>query len=395
MLCAILVATDFWRAIAGAPYQAALQEGTRLSRQAAEICPGCSPGASRFAEMQALWRQAAAAFRRAADALPDDPDAPYLAAHALQEARDYEDAIRAYQGARARAPEGARAADVAFELGTALSRLAQFDRAREEYARAMHWARDPAERAVLYINSAETMMALGQVGDAIPLYQRGIDAGALAMKSGALSSGSQALHLLGLAVALDRDEQGEKALATTRRALELDSQISQLHEAHVFFVPEGDVAYYDALKALAQGNRGDAAHGFAEFVRRVPQSPFLARARMHLRALGGVAEPRPARPSAERSLTGGVVLATGPLLAPELDAQLKPLQGAIASCLSDHTGALRLKIRIAPSGKVERLTLAPRAPQAEACLRREAAGWRFRAADQPRPTDLTYRVLAP
>ena len=110
---------------------------------------------------------------------------------------------------------------------------------------------DPNERAVLYINSAESMMALGRLEEAIAMYRRGIDAGQLALRSGFLQSQSQALHLLGLAVALDRDEQEEKALASARRAIELDPALSQLHDPHVFFVPDGDVLYYEAMRELA------------------------------------------------------------------------------------------------------------------------------------------------
>src|SRR5262249_51750205 len=157
-----------------------------------------------------------------------------------------------------------------------------------------------------------------RLAEAIVLYRRGVDLGAISMHKGDLQAPSQALHLLGLAVALDRDEQQEKAMATARHALELDAPLSQLHDAHVFFVPEGDIVYYEAIKELAEGRRTEAARSFAQFLRLVPQSPFAARARAHVAALGGKLPPagrtQPPREASQPSMiSGGVVLVRGPL----------------------------------------------------------------------------------
>src|SRR5262249_4301640 len=134
----------------------------------------------------------------------------------------------------------------------------------------------------LFINSAESTMALGRLGEAIELYRRGIELGEHAMRASALAADEQAVHLLGLAVALDRDEQIEKSEKMVARALELDSSVQRLHGRDNFFVPDGDVAYYDALVALARGDHAEAASAFQRFLRDVPQSPFAARARAHL-----------------------------------------------------------------------------------------------------------------
>src|SRR5439155_1438257 len=79
---ALLLWTDFWRSVAPSPYDDAIAQGTRLARAAEEVCRGCSEAHPRFAEMQGLWRQAAAAFRRAAALHPEEAESAYLAAHA-------------------------------------------------------------------------------------------------------------------------------------------------------------------------------------------------------------------------------------------------------------------------------------------------------------------------
>jgi len=393
-LLALYAATDFWRSVASQPYDTAIEQGTRLSRQAEQVCAACSEDAPRFPEMQALWRQAAAAFRRASALRPEDAEPAYFLGHALYEAHDFEAAISAFEEGRRRSPEGGRAGDIAFELGTAHSRLGRFQRALDEYNRALRLAHDPYERSVLLINAAESMMALGRLEEAIPLYRRGVELGQIALRSGAMSSGSQALHLLGLAVALDRDEQEEKALATTRRALELDPQISQLRDPHVFFVPEGDIAYYEALKDLAQGKRPEAARWFGSFLRVVPKSPFVARARAHLAALGG--EPAAGRrplPVALGRLVAGVVSVDGPLVAPEIMATLtsETHWAALTGCVGDMAGA-RVEFTVTAKGTVSRVALKPAAPQAERCLLAIVQGIRFRVPDHPRPTRFVLRL---
>src|SRR5215471_17985544 len=151
VLAVLLLATDFWRSLIGTPDAAALEEGTLLFKQAELTCPGCSEDAPRFAEARALWRRAASAYGRTAALRREDPEPAYYVALALYEAHDYEAAIAALAEARQRRPDGARAGDIAFNLGIALSRMGRYQSAVDEYVRALHLAQDPSERAVLFI----------------------------------------------------------------------------------------------------------------------------------------------------------------------------------------------------------------------------------------------------
>jgi hypothetical protein len=202
-----------------------------------------------------------------------------------------------------------------------------------------------------------------------------------------MTAPSQALHLLGLAVALDRDGQTADALATARRAIDLDRSLSQLHDAGVFFVPAGDISYYEALYALAQARPADAERAFDQFIALCPKSPYVARAHAHLGQL------RAPPSEAVRPVQGGVVGGGGVALgSAELDAALAPRRQAIARCLPGG-GPLLLTIRVAEDGTVG-LSNRPSARMSsdlEACLREAIRGLSLRRTGHARR--FLYRVI--
>lgn len=69
----------------------------------------------------------------------------------------------------------------------------------------------------------------------------------------------------GLAVALDRDEQGELARDIVRRYGD-DGLRSMLHDTSVFYVPSGERAYYIALGYDALGYWDKAAEYYRAFI---------------------------------------------------------------------------------------------------------------------------------
>src|SRR5262249_22299389 len=162
-------------------------------------------------------------------------------------------------------------------------------------------------------------------------YRAGITEGERALGAGFLPHGTQALHWLGLAVALDREGEAERGLAAARRALELDPVLSMLHDPHIFFVPAGDIAYYQGMAALARGLPDQAGRHFGDFARALPASRYLARARAHL---GRHALAPAAAGSGTSSLAVAVVTAArGARSAPEVAAGLQAVSAELGRCL--------------------------------------------------------------
>jgi tetratricopeptide (TPR) repeat protein len=396
----LLLATEFWPKVTSDPADKLLEKGGALLRQAAMVCPPpCRDGAAARPAQAELLRQAALLFDQAAALRADDADAPYYAAYALREGKSYEAAAARYEESRRRRPDGPRAGDIAFQLGTVWAHLGRFQRSIDEYARGLELDDAPYARAALYINRAESLMALGRLSESLGAYRKGIEAGEQAMRLGHMGADSQALHLLGLAVALDRDEQEEKGMGCVHHSLELDAAERMLHGDDVFFVPEGDISYYDALIALGKGDAKEAGKAFAQFLKDVPRSPYAARARSHLARLG-IAAPEvtaPASASERPRLRGGVVSTRGPLTSPELDAEAKRYMDGAARCFAGHAGSYRIRITVSPLGAVINAGMKPSDRSVESCFADHWRAWKFRAPDHPKYTEFVYRlqVLAP
>ena len=197
---------------------------------------------------------------------PRDPDALVLLAVALREwerplsmhschvqHRDRE-AIEAYETLRREHPTF-QPAQVAFDLAIVYTRDLQFDAAARCYAEGAPLEIDVDQQGVLYSNWAEVTMLSGDLVTAVRLYRRAID----------LATGRSAylLPLWGLAVALDRLGEREAALEAATRALTAEAgSMAILHADGVFFEPESEIHYYEALghEALSRmpGNDPDA-----------------------------------------------------------------------------------------------------------------------------------------
>lgn len=199
-------------------------------------------------------------------------------------------AITEYEKARRLAPDGALGESIAANLGILESKLGDFPRALVEYDRAIALhaggrlgGSDDEGAATLHGNSAETLMALGRLDEAIGRYRAAVD-----MAGG--SARDRALGLFGLAVALDRDEQLEKSREAIRQALALEQQLGMgplhlLEDRGVFFMPRGEEHYYAALGQLALGHDDVAAASLRRFLEEVPGSRYAARARARLAEL--------------------------------------------------------------------------------------------------------------
>ena len=167
-------------------------------------------------------------------------------AHALTLAEDDEPSRRAaideLEALRALDPLY-EAEQVAFQLGILHARGRELDAARAEYERALALQCDPHRQPTVLLDLAEVLMFQGELARARALYERAAQEA---------DPNGRVLALWGSAVALDRMGEHAPALVTARRAIASDrAPFAALQRAGVFFVPEYERDYYEALGHLA------------------------------------------------------------------------------------------------------------------------------------------------
>jgi tetratricopeptide (TPR) repeat protein len=256
-------------------------------------------------------------------------------------------------------------------------------------------------RAILWGNSAETLMALGRLPESIGRYRQA---------EAASSPGSLEWELAewGLGVAFDRDGQSEKSRSHVASALGVDPTLAHLDSDDVFFEPPGDKLYYQALGHEVAGDREEAVAAWRAFVDSSPGSPFVRRAREHLEDLRrlppspGIGRQRlrvtvgealvlrtvrgaqTLRRAVEENLEGlrtcyGRAISGDPTHAPDGEALLRPARKRRAAQLP--RGELRISLEVAPSGRVEQrphvLIATIEVPGLARCVELAAASWRF------------------
>jgi len=174
---------------------------------------------------------------------------------------------------------------VAWKMAIARTSLGELEKAVLEYDRAERvLATSEAStlerrrrRASLLGNTAECLMGLGRLDEAIQRYQEALTLGVYS---------DAVIHHWGLAVAYDRDEQLTKSMAHARRAVARDRKMSILSSEDVFFVPDGEVYYYRALGHMALGQMDAARRQLRKFVTAQPDSQWTPRAKALLAQLG-------------------------------------------------------------------------------------------------------------
>lgn len=214
-----------------------LDEAVRLLQEAAEAAPDDPEVLHALARAQATWEWPAGTAR-------SDSSSPCAVA------RKDEQAIETLERLRRLNPMY-RASQVAFELGILQTRRRRYRQASEEYRKAIALCLDREDTAVMYANLGEVTMLAGDPEKAVAYYRQALDA------SGGGSG--QLLALWGLAVSLDRLGEHETALRNAGRALDAQGGSMQiLRSDGVFFEPEHEVHYYEALGHEALSRRTDA-----------------------------------------------------------------------------------------------------------------------------------------
>lgn len=244
-----------------------------------------------------LLERSASELRSAHELLPIDPEILHALADTEHELsmRDRSRApvaVALFERLRAMAPEW-EAADVAFALGSLHAQLLDFERAAKEYEICLDRSLEPQLAA--QGNLAEMRMLVGDLQGAIAAYKK-----AIALSERYNAAQSLMLGLWGLAVAEDRIGDPTLALEDARRALAL-GPLSVLRSPGVFFEPDGELAYYEALGHLAMGLDSErprsereqhletAARAFESYLRKAGRSsPFASTAHKHLREIGAL-----------------------------------------------------------------------------------------------------------
>jgi tetratricopeptide (TPR) repeat protein len=284
---------------------------------------------------------------------------------------------------------------VAFELGIVYSRLGRFKEALAEYDNArrltpserdaLGFDDEPISRSILYSNSAETLMALGRIPEAIALYRKSRDAARPLLPAADLA---WQLAEWGLGVALDRDDQIEASRASIASALEHDPNMRHLQDDDVFFEPAGEQFYYLALGHEVAGDRDEAIESWQKYLAS-PDVRYSRRARAHLEAL-----KKGAGAGLDRLRVTAVI---GDMWGPgrrrdQVDAVLRDrlidARRCYARALREHPalkGQIALAVELIPAGVVRAALVAESTVGDEGlvrCLKQSVETWRFGQGDE-------------
>jgi tetratricopeptide (TPR) repeat protein len=254
----------------------------------------CVTGAS--TDSHGYATQAVAEYGKALG-LGDDADVYYkmfISTTCMVEVRDrWLAAVQYFDGFRAADPMDPRETNILPELCTALSKLgggggkdadAYFVRGIAEYDL---WRQrvdeDDVSNAkasgIYHTNQAELIMALGpgRIEEAIEHYARAVE----------IDPG-ESLGWYGLAVAADRNGEWGRASDAMKEAVDKDWSVGsqqrgrRLYDQGVYFVPQGDLHYYEALRAHMLGDLAAALHSYELFLSECKDTKYAGRARQHI-----------------------------------------------------------------------------------------------------------------
>jgi len=206
----------------------------------------------------------------------------YLMLGKTEERGYYKRAAEVLGEALAVAPEHPAAEEAWSRLAEACGHIGDHDCERRAYTMVLRLMTEEADRGTSTLNLAETEMHLGNLKEAIEGYRE-----ALRIASRSPSPTLAPLALWGLAVALDRsgDRVGADREALGVLQLQASSGLSGLlRSSGVFFYPDYELSWYDAVGAAAMARKPGATaaeaarhwaaaeEAFGRYVRAAEQS---------------------------------------------------------------------------------------------------------------------------
>ena len=308
------VADDTWRSLAATADDERIRLEYERAMNDGDDAVSTAVSASLLSDRLRLIDRAIASYELAARARPDQAEPHFRAASVIRifdidcrpmpspqcpEATPARRArlIEHWDAFERLAPGDPRIAeDVLFERAVNRTKLgtdADLAAARDDYRKLLE-LRPDSELSNVLGNLAETYMMLGDLDRAIETYRRTI------------ATGADLSQEFGMAVALDRDEQGSQARAIIAARGEGGVARFQLElrSGHIFFVPPGEELYYLALAAEALGDVSSAIELWDGFIASGAHPQFADRARHNRDVLlrrGSERRPtvrRPRRPPA-------------------------------------------------------------------------------------------------
>ena len=207
----------------------------------------------------------------------------------------------------------------------------------EEHRRleAMGGLATPNQYLVHY-NLGDELMAMGRLGEAIEEYRRAVT----------LAPGRPVVRLA-LAVALDRDEQVDRARGELGSVLGARRELRSLAADDYIFVPAAEVHYYRALALLERGATAEARLALRTFVTALPARTLRgARTPSGWPMPSGASTPASSRCPAEASTPVGSRTRSG-LSSSELEACLAA-DRLVRTCVSQSPTEVCMRSRNSP-----------------------------------------------
>lgn len=399
-------ADDFWAQVAD-PDRPVVE--SLLTRARAELDRGLPGGPSRSGAVRAVALLDEVLARR-----PRHFEAAFLRGDALTVIDKPEAAVAALDQACRLAETDEDEATCTLRLGVEQSRAGQYAAALTTYDQHLRLA---VASSAAYGNSAEILMALGRLPEAVDRYEEAVRLEER-RDAGRERDQALALGLYGLGVALDRDEQTIASAEAMSRALAIDPRLGLLDAASnrgdIFFVPAGDAHYYRGLALATLGRPREASDAFHRFLAESRESPYRARAQAHLAALAGPTaeppanpppEPPPVAPPGHRAwqvVAAATVKSEGPIAAPLLDAAWKGQRRLFDPCFEDvpavepTTVRIGIDLEIDGRGALKKVTTEAPAPWVDvpACVeKRLRTGVRFPRPSKNAPTSARLELV--
>ncbi len=223
--------------------------------------------------MGAPWSSALPLANRAVRLCPDDAELRFLRGRIFYRLDRWNEAAEDLQRVIQMDPEGSFAAEAAFELGVALTRIERFEEATEAYRFFLLESPWPVSRSIALTNLAETLMARDLLDEALSNFRA-----AVAVEP------RYTLAYFGLAVILDRLGEHAAALEAMLHGLSIGRGIEELSNPSVFYVPDWEIHYYRALAHEALGQPYEALEQWRLFLEGGGDGgPVASRGRAHLR----------------------------------------------------------------------------------------------------------------
>jgi tetratricopeptide (TPR) repeat protein len=275
-------------ASADGAYRQALRRADQKALRAAEQV---NLGETMNGRTNKLAIEAADAYEKAAKLRPSAAEPHYRAAAVLYEhfvddtdhpsSQPAARVIRHWREFERLAPRDPRAFNMLFRRSLTYTKLGgpdNFARAAADYEsmlRLVDSASSSPEDMSLYLsNAAEIHMALGNIDRSIELYVE------------SLEFYPNELYAYGLIVALDRDGQATKALEMMR-GYKYNHEVlfPKPPRPAPFFVPDGDVHWYQSIGYESLGQYQSALNHMNQFLAFQPRSPYAARAKERIKSL--------------------------------------------------------------------------------------------------------------